>query len=157
MQFAELLAVEKHKQTVDFTTDSGRDHNQSYFFVPKFSVLDQGPGRPFLLTKYCGRIFSARSGPVFGRGLKAPQSFHQKERPGGASTPDIRADGNFEKRLKEIFEERRQRSGTPMPRKEALKRKRNEADRTVPKLNGRKMFCEEERKLLFNERNERKL
>ena len=140
MQFAELLAVEKHKQTVDFTTDSGRDHNQSYFFVPKFSVLDQGPGRPFLLTKYCGRIFSARSGPVFGRGLKAPQ-----------------ADGNFKKRLREIFEERRQRSGTPMPRKEALKRKRNEADRTVPKLNGRKMFCEEERKLLFNERNERKL
>jgi len=69
MQFAELLAVEKHKQTVDFTTDSGRDHNQSYFFVPKFSVLDQGTGRPFLLTKYCGRIFSARSGPVFGRGL----------------------------------------------------------------------------------------
>jgi hypothetical protein len=30
------------------------------------SVSSQGPGRPFLLTKYRGGIFSSRGGPVFG-------------------------------------------------------------------------------------------
>ena len=33
------------------------------------AVPDQGPGRPFLLTKYRGGIFSSRGGPVFGREL----------------------------------------------------------------------------------------
>ena len=58
------------------------------------SVSSQGPGRPFLLTKYCGRIFSARSGPVFGRVLYRKRDVSSEGAPGQGATSAEPADGN---------------------------------------------------------------
>ena len=98
------------------------------------SVSSQGPGRPFLLTKYCGRIFSARSGPVFGRELLTPKAHCQKERRGWRNPRRIQADRSFQGTLeKEMM--RRAADQNPMPRKEALKRRNeNETGLAVPTL-----------------------
>jgi len=56
------------------------------------SVSSQGPGRPFLLTKYRGGFFSPCGGPVFGRVLYKPGTFHQKERRGWRDPRRIQAD-----------------------------------------------------------------
>ena len=101
------------------------------------SVSSQGPGRPFLLTKYRRGIFSPSDGPVFGWMLFQPGTHCQKERRVAPTAPNP-ADRSSLKRVN--LEDTRRTH--PMPRKEALKRIRNEADRAVPKPAGRKMFCE---------------
>ena len=58
------------------------------------SVSSQGPGRPFLLTKYRGGFFSPRGGPVFGRVLYRKRDVSSEGAPGQGATSAEPADGN---------------------------------------------------------------
>ena len=60
------------------------------------SVSSQGPGRPFLLTKYRRGIFSPCGGPVFGRVLYRKLGFLSEGAPGQGATSAEPADENSE-------------------------------------------------------------